>query len=124
MPAAIAQSHITPRELDYDVHRHVDLPSFWPRGGSVPTNKRRDAYQGTTAMCDVKRSTVHGCCHSIGFGHGINHRSLLGQTLVADTKLTVRDKRELDVLSARITCADAHRNVGVPNATVALGLRA
>jgi pilus assembly protein FimV len=51
-------------------------------------------------------------------------RSTLGQPLVADIELVIRDKRELDALSARIAPANAHQQAAIPYLVTALGLRA
>lgn len=51
-------------------------------------------------------------------------RSLLGQPLVADIELVIRDRRELDGLSASIASADAHRRANISYRVAALGLKA
>lgn len=77
------------------------------------------------AMLGVALSLCIGAPTVLAAGMGsITVRSLLGQPLVADIELTIRDKRELDGLSARIASADALRNAGVPNTTALLGLKA
>ncbi len=51
-------------------------------------------------------------------------RSLLGQPLIADIELVIRDKRDLEGLSARIASVDAHRKANIPYSVAALGLKA
>lgn len=50
-------------------------------------------------------------------------RSQLGQPLVADIVLLVRDKRELAGLSTSIASAEAHRKVNMPYVGAALRLK-
>jgi pilus assembly protein FimV len=54
----------------------------------------------------------------------ITVRSLLGQPFVADVELVLRDRKELDGLTARIASAEAHRTANVPYNAFALGLKA
>ena len=51
-------------------------------------------------------------------------RSQLGQPLVADIELLLRDKRDLAGLSTSIASVDAHRKTNMPYAGAALGLKA
>ena len=64
-----------------------------------------------------------GTANAAGLGP-ITVRSQLGQPLVAEIELVVRDKRELESLSARIAPVDAHRRAEIPYLVTALGLRA
>lgn len=51
-------------------------------------------------------------------------RSLIGQPFVADVELVLRDKKELDGLTARIASMEAHRSANVPYNATAVGLKA
>jgi pilus assembly protein FimV len=65
------------------------------------------------------------CSGAIAAGLGdITVRSALGQPLNADIVLLATDKRDLDSLAVSIAPASAHREAGIPNQTVALGLKA
>ncbi len=50
-------------------------------------------------------------------------RSQLGQPLVADIALVLRDKRDLVGLSASIASVDTHRKANMPYAGATLGLK-
>ena len=60
---------------------------------------------------------------AVGFGP-MTVRSQLGQPLEADIELAIRDKRDLEGLSARIASPDAYRRANIPFAPGALGLQA
>jgi pilus assembly protein FimV len=65
------------------------------------------------------------CTGATAAGLGeITVRSALGQPLNADIALLATDKRDLDSLAVSIAPASAHREAGIPNQTVALGLKA
>lgn len=51
-------------------------------------------------------------------------RSLLGQPFVADVELVLRDRKELEGLTARIASVEAHQKANVPYTATALGLKA
>jgi pilus assembly protein FimV len=68
---------------------------------------------------------VWACGSATAAGLGdITVRSALGQPLNADIVLVATDKRDLDSLAVSIAPASAHREAGIPNQTVALGLKA
>ncbi len=50
-------------------------------------------------------------------------RSQLGQPLVADIELLLRDKRDLVGLSASLASVDTHRKANMPYAGATLGLK-
>ena len=80
-----------------------------------------------TAWCStfIFGAALWLCGTALAAGLGpITVRSLLGQPLVADIALVIRDRRELEGLSARIASADAHRRANISNTVVALGLKA
>jgi pilus assembly protein FimV len=65
------------------------------------------------------------CAGATAAGLGeITVRSALGQPLNADIALLTADKRDLGSLAVSIAPASAHREAGIPNQTVALGLKA
>lgn len=72
------------------------------------------------ALCAAMVSTA-----TVAAGLGeMTVRSQLGQPLVADIELVLRDKRDLVGLSASIASVDAHRKANMPYAGAALGLKA
>jgi pilus assembly protein FimV len=71
------------------------------------------------ALCAATATTV---TLAAGLGQ-MTVRSQLGQPLVADIELLVRDKRDLAGLSTSIASADFHRKVNMPY-VAALGLKA
>lgn len=84
---------------------------------------RQYAMLGVALLLSMSLYMGASTVSAAGMG-SITVRSLLGQPLVADIELTIRDKRELEGLSARIASAEALRTAGVPNTTTMLGLKA
>jgi pilus assembly protein FimV len=84
---------------------------------------RTQAWWGTLLSGMVLWAGLSTQAWAAGMGQ-MTVRSMLGQPLVADIELVIRDRKELEGLTARIASVEAHRGANVPYNASALGLKA